>query len=179
MKRSHLAREIVETVALTVIIFVVIHFAVQSYRVQGISMQPGLQDGEYVLVNKIAYLFHQPERGDIIVFHYPLDTTKDFIKRVIGVPGDTITVNSNTVWVDGVKLNEPYVSAEANFEGMTWKVPPGNYFVMGDNRPDSDDLRTWGFVPQSDLVGKAVLVYWPFNVFKLLNTYPTVFAKIK
>ncbi len=97
---------------MTLIIFVVIHFAVQSYRISGPSMQPGLQNNEYVLVNKIAYIFHPPERGDIIVFHYPLDTTRDFIKRVIGLPGDTITVNSNTVWVDGVKLNEPYVSAE-------------------------------------------------------------------
>ena len=178
MKRS-LAREIVETIALTLIIFVVIHFAVQSYRVQGISMQPGLHSDEYVLVNKIAYIFHQPDRGDIIVFHYPLDTTQDFIKRVIGLPGDTITVNSNTVWVDGVKLNEPYVSAEANSEGMTWKVPPGNYFVMGDNRPYSDDSRSWGYVPQSDLVGKAVLLYWPVSDFELLNTYPTVFANVK
>jgi signal peptidase I len=179
LKRSHLAREIVETLALTLIIFVVIHFAVQSYRVDGPSMEPGLQNNQYVLVNKIAYLFHPPERGDIIVFHYPLDTTRDFIKRVIGLPGDTITVTSNAVWVDGVKLNEPYVSAEANFQGETWHVPPGDYFVMGDNRPVSDDSRTWGFVPQKDLVGKAVLVYWPVSVFKLLNTYPTVFAGIK
>jgi signal peptidase I len=179
LKRSHLAREIVETIALTLIIFVVIHFAIQSYRVQGISMQPGLQDSEYVLVNKIAYIFHPPERGDIIVFHYPLDTTKDFIKRVIGLPGDTVSYDSNSVWVDGVKLNEPYVSQEANFQGATWKVPPGNYFVMGDNRPQSDDSRTWGYVPQNDIVGKAVMVYWPFNMVKLLNTYPTVFAAIK
>ncbi|HVB62738.1 MAG TPA: signal peptidase I [Ktedonobacteraceae bacterium] len=178
MKRS-LAREIVETVALTLIIFVVIHFAVQSYRISGPSMQPGLQNNEYVLVNKIAYIFHPPERGDIIVFHYPLDTTRDFIKRVIGLPGDTITVNSNTVWVDGVKLNEPYVSAESNSEGQTWKVPQGDYFVMGDNRPISDDSRTWGFVPQSDLVGKVVLLYWPISGFKLINTYPTVFANVK
>lgn len=179
MKRSHLAREIVETVALTLIIFIVIHFAVQSYRVQGISMEPGLHDGEYVLVNKIAYLFHPPERGDIIVFHYPLSTNTDFIKRVIALPGDTVTYNSNTVWVDGVKLNEPFVSQEVNFEAKTWTVPPGNYFVMGDNRPASDDSRTWGYVPSYDIVGKAVMVYWPFNLVHLLNTYPTVFANVK
>ncbi|MDQ6644166.1 MAG: signal peptidase I, partial [Chloroflexota bacterium] len=89
-QRSHLAREIVETVALTLIIFLVIRFAIQSYRVSGVSMQPGLQSEEYVLVNKMAYLFHAPERGDVIVFHYPLDTSEDFIKRVIGLPGDTV-----------------------------------------------------------------------------------------
>src|SRR5947209_18759182 len=88
LKRSHLAREIVETVALTLIIFLVIRFAIQSYRVDGVSMQPGLQSDEYVLVNKTAYLFHPPERGDVIVFHFPDDTTKDFINRVIGLPGD-------------------------------------------------------------------------------------------
>ena len=83
-KRSHLAREIVETIALTLIIFLVIRFAIQSYRVSGISMQPGLQNDEYVVVNKMAYLFHAPERGDVIVFHFPLDTSKDFIKRIDG-----------------------------------------------------------------------------------------------
>ena len=179
MKRSHLAREIVETVALTVIIFLVIRFAIQSYRVEGVSMQPGLVSNEYVLVNKVAYLFHPPERGDVIVFHYPLDTTKDFIKRVIGLPGDTITVTGTTVTVDGVLLNEPYISQPANPLARVWKVPPGDYFVMGDNRPASDDSRDWGFVPQSDLVGKAVMVYWPFNKWELINTYSSVFAQIK
>lgn len=179
MKRSHLAREIVETVALTVIIFLVIRFAIQSYRVEGVSMQPGLVSDEYVLVNKVAYLFHPPERGDVIVFHYPLDTTKDFIKRVIGLPGDTITVTGTTVTVDGVLLKEPYISQPANPLARVWKVPPGDFFVMGDNRPASDDSRDWGFVPQSDLVGKAVMVYWPFNHWELINTYSSVFAQIK
>src|SRR5947209_1496589 len=180
LKRSHLAREIVETIALTLIIFLVIRFAIQSYRVEGVSMQPGLQSDEYVLVNKISYLFHAPEHGDVIVFHYPLDTTKDFIKRVIGLPGDTITLDSTTVTVDGVALNEPYISERANPLGKKdIKVPPDEYFVMGDNRPASDDSRDWGFVPKYDLVGKAVFVYWPFNKWELINTFPTVYAQVK
>jgi signal peptidase I len=179
LKRSHLAREIVETIALTVIIFLVIHFAIQSYRVQGVSMQPGLVSDEYVLVNKVAYLFHTPERGDVIVFHYPLDTSEDFIKRVIGLPGDTITVAGLTVSVDGHTLNEPYISQRANPAGQKWVVPPNSYFVMGDNRPVSDDSRIWGFVPNYDIVGKAVMVYWPFNKWVLINTYSSVFAAIK
>jgi signal peptidase I len=179
LKRSHLAREIVETIALTLIIFLVIRFAIQSYRVEGVSMQPGLHDNEYVLVNKIAYLFHAPERGDVIVFHFPLDTSKDFIKRVIGLPGDTITVDSTSVRVDGVLLNEPYISERANPQGQRWTVPVNSYFVMGDNRPASDDSRDWGYVPRDDIVGKAVIVYWPLGSWELINTYPTVYAQIK
>jgi signal peptidase I len=179
LKRSHLAREIVETIALTLIIFLVIRFAIQSYRVEGVSMQPGLHDNEYVLVNKIAYLFHAPERGDVIVFHFPLDTSKDFIQRVIGLPGDTITVDSTSVRVDGVLLNEPYISERANPQGQRWTVPLNSYFVMGDNRPASDDSRDWGYVPRDDIVGKAVIVYWPLGNWELINTYPTVYAQIK
>ena len=180
MKRSHLAREIVETIALTLIIFLVIRFAIQSYRVEGVSMQPGLQDNEYVLVNKIAYLFHAPERGDVIVFHFPLDTNKDFIKRVIALPGDTVIYDSTTVRVNGVVLKEPYVSQSANPPPPhPWKIPANSYFVMGDNRPASDDSRDWGFVPRDDIVGKAVMVYWPLGNWELINTYPTVYAQIK
>jgi len=177
-QRSHLAREIVETIALTLIIFLVIRFAIQSYRVSGVSMQPGLQTNEYVLVNKIAYLFHPPERGDVIVFHFPLDTSQDFIKRVIGLPGDTITYNSSMVQVDGVVLNEPYISQASNPDAKTIKVPANDFFVMGDNRPASDDSRDWGFVPKEDLVGKAVLVYWPFSNWELINTYPNLYTQI-
>ena len=142
-------------------------------------MLPGLHDNEYVLVNKIAYLFHAPERGDVIVFHFPLDTSKDFIKRVIGLPGDTITVDSTSVRVDGVLLNEPYISERANPQGQRWTVPVNSYFVMGDNRPASDDSRDWGYVPRDDIVGKAVIVYWPLGSWELINTYPTVYAQIK
>jgi signal peptidase I len=179
LKRSHLAREIIETVALTLIIFLVIRFAIQSYRVSGPSMEPGLNDNEYVIVNKMAYLFHAPERGDVIVFHYPLNTSEDFIKRIIGLPGDTIKVDSTHVWVDGVLLKESYISAPANPLAQTWKVPANEYFVLGDNRPVSDDSRDWGYVPKNFIVGKAVVVYWPLKNWEFINTYPTVYAAIK
>jgi len=179
LKRSHLAREIVETIALTLLIFLVIRFAIQSYRVDGISMQPGLKSDEYVLVNKMAYLFHAPERGDVIVFHFPLDTTRDFIKRVIGIPGDTVAITDTTVRVNGVLLNEPYISARANPIGKTWIIPLNEYFVMGDNRQFSDDSRDWGTVPKDYIIGKAVMVYWPLNNWQFINTYPAVFAQIK
>jgi len=178
-QRSHLAREIVETIALTLIIFLVIRFAIQSYRVSGPSMLPGLQTDDYVLVNKIAYLFHTPERGDVIVFHYPLDTSEDFIKRVIGLPGDTVSLDNKTVQVDGVVLHEPYISEAYNPSGKTIKVPMDEYFVLGDNRPLSDDSRDWGFVPKADLVGKAVIVYWPLSNWELINTYSNVYTQVK
>lgn len=179
MKRSHLAREIIETIALTLLIFIVIHFTVQNYLVEGISMQPSLDNSQYVLVNKLAYLFHQPERGDVIVFHWPVDTNKDLIKRVIGIPGDTIVLDSTTVTVDGVKLSEPYIKLAFNPAGQQVKVPANSYFVMGDNRQFSDDSRDWGLVPKDNIVGKAVMIYWPFNKWQIINTYSSVFAQIK
>jgi signal peptidase I len=179
LKHSHIAREIVETVALTVLIFIVVRFVVQSYHVEGPSMMPSLNGDDYVLVNKVAYLFHAPERGDVIVFHYPLDTSKDFIKRIIGLPGDTITTDRTHIWVNGVLLKEPYIEAPWNTGGETWKIPANDYFVLGDNRPVSDDSRDWGFVPRNFIVGKAVAVYWPAQSWEFINTYPQVYAAIK
>jgi signal peptidase I len=175
---SHLVREIIETLALTLVIFVVIHFAVQNYMVDGPSMQPSLINNQYVLVNKLAYLFHAPERGDVIVFHWPVDTNKDLIKRVIGVPGDVIVIDSKTVRVNGVLLKEPYIMAPVNPAGNKWVVPPNEYFVMGDNRLVSDDSRDWGFVPKSYIVGKAVFVYWPINSWHFINTYASVYSTV-
>ena len=175
---SHLVREIIETLALTLVIFVVIHFTVQNFMIDGPSMQPSLMNNQYVLVNKVAYLFHAPERGDVIVFHWPVDTNKDLIKRVIGVPGDVIVIDSKTVRVNGVLLNEPYIMTPANPTGNTWVVPSNEYFVMGDNRLVSDDSRDWGFVPKSYIVGKAVFVYWPISNWHFLNTYQSVYSTI-
>ena len=178
-KSSHLAREIVETLALTLIIFLVIHFTIQNYQVDGTSMESSLHNSQYVLVNKQAYLFQQPARGDVIVFVFPQDTTKDLIKRVIGLPGDTIVTTSSTVQVNGVVLQEPYVKVPFNLEGRQWVVPANDYFVMGDNRQFSDDSRYWGFVPKSYIIGKAVMVYWPFNQWQFINTYSSVFNNVK
>lgn len=171
-------REIIETLALTLVIFLVIHFTVQNFMVDGTSMEPGLHNSQYVLVNKLAYLFHAPERGDVIVFHFPRDTNEDLIKRVIGVPGDVIVIDSKTVRVNGVLLNEPYIMAPFNPAGTKLVVPPNAYFVMGDNRPVSDDSRDWGFVPKNYIVGKAVFVYWPLNNWHFLPTYESVYNTI-
>jgi signal peptidase I len=177
-KQARLIREIIETIAFTLLILLVIRFAVQSFRVDGESMQPGLHTDEFVLVNKMAYLFQEPARGDVIVFQYPLDTSQDFIKRVIGIPGDTITTTSNAVIVDGQTLHEPYISMPFNNESNTWKLGPGQFFVMGDNRDNSFDSRTWGLLDKSYIIGKAIAVYWPLNNWEWINTFPSAFASI-
>jgi len=182
LKRSHLAREIVETIVLTLVIFIVIRLVVQSYHVEGPSMQPGLNSTDYVVVNQRAYLFHPPQRGDVIVFHYPKDPqNEDFIKRVIGLPGDTIKYDAQHVWVNGVLLNEQaYISSPSNPGAIAGeKVPPGEYFVLGDNRPVSSDSRIWGYVPKDLIVGKAVIIYWPISKWEFINTYSNVFTQIK
>lgn len=179
MKRSHLAREIVETVALTILIFLAIRFTVQNYQIDGTSMTNTLQNGQFVLVNKVSYFFHAPSRGDIVVCQEPDRPDLDIIKRVIGIPGDTITTTSTDIWVNGVKLNEPYIRGKYNPQAITETVPPNDYFVMGDNRPDSKDSRYFGFVPRDYIVGKAILVYWPLNQWQLINNYSSVYSQIK
>jgi signal peptidase I len=131
-----------------------------------------------VIVDKMSYLFQSPQRGDVIVFHFPRDTSKDFIKRIIGLPGDTIRVTSTSVIVDGQTLHEPYISLPFNFENYTWNLGPGQFFVMGDHRDNSLDSRSWGPLDRSFIIGKAVAVYWPVNDWELINTYSSVFAAI-
>lgn len=180
MKRSHLAREIIETLVLTILIFIAIRFVIQSYHVSGTSMQPGLVSNQYVMVNKVAYLFHSPERGDVIVLHDPQNTNEDLIKRVIGLPGDTVRTDSTHVWVNNVLLDEKaYISTPANPSANTWHIPPNQYFVLGDNRPVSYDSRYLGLIPKDFIVGKAILVFWPLNNIHIINTHADVLSKIK
>lgn len=179
MKRSHLAREIVETAALTLLIFLAIHFTVQNYQISGTSMTNTLQNDQFVLVNKIAYLFHAPERGDVIVCHEPDQPERDIIKRIIGLPGDTIKLDATNIWVNGVLLNEPYIRSKYNPGAVTLKLKADEFFVMGDNRVDSQDSRYFGPVRRDYIVGKAVLVYWPLNQWQMINTYPGVYSQIK
>ncbi|HST89067.1 MAG TPA: signal peptidase I, partial [Ktedonobacterales bacterium] len=153
---------------------------VQNYRVDGPSMTPTLINQEYILVDKAQYIFQRPQRGDIIVFAFPKDTSQDFVKRIIGLPGDTVRVDANgQVTVDGVAINEPYVNDLTNpYPPNTWVLKSDQYFVLGDNRGDSSDSRDWGPVPRNDIIGKAALVYWPFNDLRLLNDYSTVYAHV-
>lgn len=158
--------EIVQTLALAVVLYLLIDFVVARVRVENISMLPTLQPGEFVLVNKMAYKLGDFHRGDIVVFHY--SDTEDYIKRIIGVPGDIIEVNSQQVRVNGQVLDEPYISAPPKYTG-TWEVPTDNLFVLGDNRNQSSDSHRWGVISEQSVVGEALVIYWPLSEVKLLS----------
>ncbi len=171
---------IILVVALAVA-FLLQAYVVKPYRIPSPSMVPTLQPRDRVLVARFLYHFTSPGRGDIVVFRYPLDTHVVFIKRLIGRPGDTISLRDGAVYVNGVRLHEPYLPKLAGrpvptepaspVSGSTmsepwslnrpYTVPVGHYFMMGDNRTDSDDSRVWGPVPASDLIGRAFFIYWP------------------
>jgi signal peptidase I len=152
-------REIVETLLLTFFIFWLVHSLVGRYRIDGSSMNPTLLDGEYLIINNVTYLLDEPQLGDIVVFRHPRNEL-NLIKRVIGLPGDNIKIDNGTVWVNGEVLDEPYIANPPNYSGE-WDVPPDTFFVLGDNRNNSSDSHSWGFLPQENLLGKASYVYWP------------------
>jgi signal peptidase I len=164
LKRS-LWRELLETLVLTLAIFLVVKIAVQNFRVDGESMLPNLQNGEYILVNKFDYLIGSPQRGDIVVFRaVPAgEPNKDFIKRVVGLPGETVAVRNNVVYINGKALRETYHHLPSNYTFGPRKVPAGDYFVLGDHRGNSDDSHMWTstWLPRSDIIGKAWVSYWP------------------
>jgi signal peptidase I len=156
-----------------VLAIVVILFLYQPVKVEGTSMMPSLVDQERIFINKFVYRFGLGaiDRGDMVVFWFPQDPTKSYIKRVIGIPGDTVEVDSGAVSVNGHKLDETYVNEEyRDHQSMSpFKIGPGEYFVLGDHRSSSNDSRTWGTVPRNYIYGKAVFVYWPLEKMGLLH----------
>jgi len=168
--------DVLETLLLSAALFLVINALSARVRVDGFSMRPTLQDGEFVLVNRLAYRFGQPQRGDIIVFHFPLDpASQDLIKRVIGLPGDHIVIRGGVVYVNNQALTEPYIAAPPMYSGE-WLIPPDQLFVLGDNRNDSSDSHSWGMLPINQIVGKSILIYWPFPEWKMIDHYD--FSKV-
>jgi len=172
--------EVLETLVLTIVIFLLIqNFVAQPYQVEQQSMEHTLEPGQYVLVDKLTPRFNDYQRGDIIVFNPPGASASDptqvpFIKRIIGLPGDRIDFRNGDVYVNGVQLDEPYVydgqPTQAGAEGSTVVVPAGSYFCLGDHREDSTDSRVFGFVPRSDIIGRAWLRYWPITDLGILST---------
>jgi signal peptidase I len=150
--------------AFAIAIFIVV-FVVQPVKVEGTSMQPHLVDQERIFVNRFIYKFSDIHRNDVVVFWYPKDRTKSFIKRIIGVPGDAVEIRADSVYVNGTRLDEPYLKPEFRDYKSFQKVivPPGQYFVLGDHRNSSNDSRNWGFVARRLIYGKAVFSYWPFS----------------
>jgi signal peptidase I len=154
-----------------VIAAVVIVFLYQPVKVEGTSMMPWLEDQQRIFVNKFVYRFENIHRGDIVVFRFPLDPTKSYIKRVVGMPGDVIAIADADLSVNGERFEEPYVPAEYHDRGSypPLKVPPGNYYVLGDHRNTSNDSRSGWTVPQANVIGKAVFAYWPPQRFGVLE----------
>lgn len=150
--------------AFAIAIFIVI-FVIQPVKVEGTSMEPRLTDQERIFVNRFIYRFQDINRGDVVVFWYPRDRSKSFIKRVMGVPGDKVEIRFGTVYVNDVRLDEPYI--DPAFKGYKSFppviVPQGQYFVLGDHRNSSNDSRSWGFVAHDLIYGKAIFSYWPVS----------------
>ena len=190
---SRVAREIIEAVVLAVVVFMLLQTSVRNFKVDGSSMDPTLEGGQYLLVNRLVYFkidfqrlsrivpfweveeessrfaLHAPNRGEIIVFEYPLDPRKDFVKRVVGLPGEVVEVRNGDVIVNGNILEEPYITEKGNSNADPLRLKDGEYYVLGDNRDRSNDSRNWGAVPEANLQGKVWMVYWPAPRIQFLN----------
>jgi signal peptidase I len=167
---SGLARDVVGTILPAVLIALAIHvFLAQATRVYGQSMQPNLHTNERLVVEKLSYRFHGPRRGDVVVLHDPSGGSELLIKRVIGLPGERVTIADGQVFIDGVALEEEYLDQETQGNGRSWLVPPLQIFVMGDNRQASRDSRSFGTVGRDQIIGRALFRYWPLNEIGILK----------
>lgn len=166
--------DLIETMAISFSIFLVVYlFFLQPHQVNGQSMVPNFQSGEHVLTDKVTFKMRDPQRGEVVVFHAPPDancpegTGCDFIKRVLGVPGDTLEVKENAIWVNGEKLPEPYIPSDFPIlpgnatKGKSVYLGPNEFFVSGDNRPYSSDSRAWGAITKDEIIGRVFFRYWP------------------
>lgn len=182
--------ELVQTVALALLIFLVIRNVVQNFRIDGISMEPNFHNGQFLIVNRFAYCpglhfdvpvldvswqkvwcIKQPQRGDVIIFEYPRDPSRDFIKRVIGLPGETVEIRAGRVYINGQLLPEPFGPNPGSYNASPIVVPEDQVYVMGDNRNNSSDSHMWGPLPESYIIGKAWLSYWPPDSWAVVPHY--------
>ncbi len=157
---------VLQTVLFAAVLFFAVNLVTARIRVEGDSMEPSLHDGQFVVVSRLAYdlpLFQsEPQRGDIVVFRFPLNPERRFIKRIIGLPGDEVLVQDGAVYINGVQLFEPYLAVQPAYNSA-WRVGQDEVIVLGDNRNNSSDSQNWGALPLEGIIGKAVLVYWPLE----------------
>jgi signal peptidase I len=189
---KQLVREALGNIGFAVIFVLAINLVSARVRVEGWSMLPTLQNGEFVLISRLSSMFDDFQRGDIIVFRPPMypdapvwrrligfpgfdDEYEDYIKRIIGLPGDSVRIADGSVYINDVALVEPYIAAAPDYDSE-WTVPEGELFVLGDNRNNSADSHVWGFVPEKNVLGKALLVYWPFTDFMIIPSHQLVLA---
>ena len=202
---AQIFREFFEAIILALLVFFFIEISIQNFRVEGSSMKPTLEGRQYLMVNKVTYfrldmhrlsrlipfwdveqetekflpVSHPPERGDIIVFKAPVNEEKDFVKRVIGLPGERVKISDGSVFIDGLKLSEPYLGHAFVTGGTTcnhklwcdFRLQEGQYFALGDNRGGSSDSRSWGAVPEENIIGKVWFVYWPLCKVPILGNF--------
>ncbi len=171
-------KEWVESIIIALILALIIRtFVIQAFKIPSGSMKPTLQEGDRILVNKFIYRFKEPQRGDVVVFIYPEDRKKDFIKRLIAKGGETVEISNGYIIVDGKVVDDPqeirniyyYNSGDFGEVGKKTEVPKGQYYFLGDNSSSSKDSRYWGFVEKKDILGKAILIYWPLNRIRLIK----------
>ena len=194
---ARVGREIIEAVILAAMVFMLLQVTVRNFKVDGSSMDPTLEDGQYLLVNRLVYLrveldrlakivpfwpagegssrhaIHAPKRGEVIVFEFPdsnpNNPKKDFVKRVVGLPGETMRMFDGKVFVNEEVLNEPYLSHKDHSNASKVTLGEGEYYVLGDNRTHSNDSRSWGAVPEANIRGKVWMVYWPAPGIQIIN----------
>lgn len=164
-------RELIETLALTLVVFLLVRFAAPNFRIEGYSMEPNFHDGQYIFVNRLVYMLHPPERGDVIVLIPPSTATNDYIKRVIGLPGERVEIVNGQVLINGAPLQEPYPLDPGTYSFGPVTVGAEEYFVLGDNRDNSSDSHAWGMLSAQKIIGKAWITYWPLNLIGLVPTF--------
>lgn len=161
--------DLLEVFVTSFAIFLFVYLLVlQPHKIKGNSMEPNYHDGEYLLTDKLTYRFKEPQRGDVIVFKPPVSPDEEYIKRIIGIPGDVISIKSGKYYINGQRLNEDYIPENIYTKGNSFlitdtekSIPTGSYFVSGDNRESSSDSRYWGYITKDKITGKAWLLYWP------------------
>jgi signal peptidase I len=169
-------RDTILVIIMAAVLFVGMQYTIQRYTVDGPSMKNNFYDGQQLIVNKIVYYLHEPERGDVIVFLYPELSEEGYIKRIIGLPGESIEIKDGMVYIHegngaGVPLDEPYITAEARVDCKSKVIPEGEYFVMGDNRNNSSDSREGWTLPGEYIIGKVWLSIWPLDLFGFIPNY--------
>jgi signal peptidase I len=167
-----LVREIIITVALALVIFFVARATLQTYEVYQTSMEPSFFENQRVVVLKAVYWFGGPQRGDVVIFTAPEGSNEEFIKRIIGLPGDTVEIIRGVTYINGVKLDEPYVQRSFTYSMSKQTIPVDSYFVLGDNRDVSNDSHRGWLMPRANLIGKAWLVTWPPSDWGVVPSFP-------
>lgn len=181
-RRAHFMREVVETLLFVGLVFVIVQLAVKPYRITGDNMEPQLHSDQLVVVNKASYLFAGPSRGDVVVYVSPKDLGKQIIGRVIAIPGDTIAISATQVFVNGVALDETYVKTDIGGGNPVivpaTKLKSDEYWLMNDTRKAMDDSRSFGSIRRGNVVGKAVIVFWPLKGFGGVSNFSNVFSQV-